>query len=89
MPPVLVERNRAGDRDVQGLRARGQRDRGRLVAGGDYVIGKALPLGAEHVGDRNAWIELGERPTVVRDKGDPGSAGLVEVGERDAKESSR
>ena len=40
--PVLVERDRARHGDVQRLRAPAQRDRRRLVAGGDDVLRQAL-----------------------------------------------
>src|SRR5215218_5046021 len=83
--PVLVERDRARDRDVERLRALGEGDRRRLVARGDDLVGKTFPLGAEHVRHGNPWLEAGEPAASLRDERDPSPLGVVEPGERNTE----
>ena len=83
---MLVERDRARNGHVERLRALGQRDGRRLVAGGDDVVRQTLALGAEDVRDRDARVEARQRRPAVRDERHALPGRLVETGQRDAED---
>src|SRR5439155_4233565 len=79
----LVERDRAGERDVQRLRPAGLRDRRTLVDA--QVARQPLPLRAEQEHRRPFELDLAERRPVARDERDSPPRRVVERARRNAE----
>src|SRR5215204_2821362 len=85
----LVQCERAGDGDVQRLRARFEPNRCAFVTLGEDPLGEPFSLRAEHKGRSIAGIQLVERLSAVRDECDAPTGSLLELSRRDAEDRAR
>jgi hypothetical protein len=86
---ALVERDRAGDGDVErfgGTRGRDRRDVVRLF---HDLVGKPVSFGSEDERDLAGEVELVQRRGAVRDERHPRAGSVVEREQRNPKDRAR